>query len=61
MKAQCSIVGECQGGKVGVGGWGSTLIEGGGGGGVAPPLRPGAGYDLGVSGGRPGKGKTFKM
>jgi hypothetical protein len=32
VKAQCSTVGECQGGKKGVGGWGSTLIETGRGG-----------------------------
>jgi hypothetical protein len=29
---QCPSVGECQGGKTGVGGWESTLIEAGGGG-----------------------------
>jgi hypothetical protein len=29
---RCPNIGECQGWKVGVGGWGSTLIEAGGGG-----------------------------
>ena len=29
---RCPSVGECQGGMTGVGGWGSTLIEAGGGG-----------------------------
>jgi hypothetical protein len=27
---RCSSVGECQGRRIGVGGWGSTLIEAGG-------------------------------
>ena len=30
---RCHSLGECQGGKMGVGGWRSTLIEAGGGGG----------------------------
>jgi hypothetical protein len=34
VKAQCPTVGECQGGKLGVDGWGSTLIEAGGEGGI---------------------------
>ena len=32
LKAHCPSVWECQGGEVGVSGWGSTLIEAGGGG-----------------------------
>ena len=32
VKALCPSVGECQGGEVGVGGWGSILLEEGGGG-----------------------------
>ena len=32
---QCPSVGECQGGRMGVGGWGSTLIEQGEGLGVS--------------------------
>jgi hypothetical protein len=43
---QCPTVGECQGGKAGVGGWGSTLIEAGEGEG-----------DGGFPEGRSGKGK----
>ena len=43
---RCPSVGECQGGKTGVSGWGSTLIDAGRGG--APKERP-------------GKGKTFKI
>jgi hypothetical protein len=31
VKAQCPGVEECQGREVGMGGWGSTLIERGGG------------------------------
>jgi hypothetical protein len=30
MKARCPSIGECQGGKAGVSGWESTLIEAGG-------------------------------
>jgi hypothetical protein len=44
---------ECQGGKKGMGGWGSTLIEAEGG-------RKG-GWDRGFPKGRPGKGITFEM
>ena len=47
---RCSMP-QCQGGKMGVGGWGSTLIEAGGGG-----NRIG-----GFPKGRPGRGKTFEM
>jgi hypothetical protein len=50
VKPQCPSVEECQGGEVGVSGWGNTFIEAGGG---------GMGYR--VSGGRPGKGITFEM
>jgi hypothetical protein len=32
VKARCPNVGECQGGKAGVGGWMSTLMDAGGGG-----------------------------
>jgi hypothetical protein len=47
---QCHSVGECQGGRMGVGEWGSTLIEAGRG-----------GWDRGFLKGRPRKGKTFEM
>jgi hypothetical protein len=47
---QCPSVGECQGRRMGVGGWGSTLIEVGG-----------RRWERGFLKGRPGKGKTFEM
>lgn len=47
---QCSNVGECQGGKTGVGGWENTFIEAGG-----------RRMECRVSKGRPGKGKAFEM
>jgi hypothetical protein len=47
---QCSSVGECQGGRMGVGRWESTLIEAGGG-----------VWDRRFLKGRPGKGKIFEM
>jgi hypothetical protein len=48
---RCPSVGECQGGKMEVGGWESTFIEAGGRG----------GWDREFPKGRPGKGKTFEM
>ena len=54
VKAQCSSVGECEGGEAGVGGWvggwENTLIEAGG-----------EGCDREFLEGKPGKGRTFKM
>jgi hypothetical protein len=50
VKAQCLSVRECQGGEVGMGGWGITLIEAGGG-----------GWNMGFPEGQPGKGITFEM
>ena len=47
---QCSSVGECQDGRMGVRGWGNTLIEVGGG-----------EMGWGFLKGRPGKGRTFEM
>ena len=43
-------VGQCQGGKMGVGGWKSTLIEEGA-----------RGWDREFPKARPGKGETFEM
>ena len=48
VKAQCPSVGECQGGAVGVGGWGSTLTEAGG-----------CGIGCGVSRGETRKGDSI--
>jgi hypothetical protein len=45
VKARSSIVGKCQGGEVGVGGWGNTLIE-----------AQGGLMEYGFSGVKPGKG-----
>jgi hypothetical protein len=50
VKARCLSIGECQGGEERVGGWGSTLIEAGGG-----------GWDRGFAERKPGKGITFEM
>jgi hypothetical protein len=47
---RCLNVGECQGGKTGVGGWGSTLIE-----------ARGEEMGWGFLKKRPGKGETFEM
>ena len=45
---QCPSIRECQGKRTGVGGWGSTLIEVGGG-------------NRGLPKGRLGKGKIFEI
>ena len=49
MKAQCSSVGECQGGESGVVGKGSTFIE------------MGRGNGMGFPEGKMVKGRTFEM
>jgi hypothetical protein len=48
VTARCPSIGECQGSEVGVGGWGSTVIEG-------------KRWDRRFAEEKPGKGITFEM